>query len=282
MEIKRVGVVGFGQMGAGIAQVAAAAGYEVVVRDVADEALERGTAKIDKVLSRSVEKGRISAEDKEATLARLRPTTELAPMAECQVVIEAIIEQMDAKCALWGELSGICPPETLFASNTSSLSVTTQAAASGRPEQFMGMHFFQPVPLMKLVELVRPLQASDATYEAIHRLAVEWRENVIVSKDRPGFIVNLLLIPYLNCAIDAYDSGVATKEDIDTGMRIGCAHPMGPLTLADFVGLDTCLFIADCLYAEFGDTKYQAPPLLRRMVSAGWLGRKSGRGFYEY
>lgn len=282
MKITKVGVVGFGQMGCGIAQVAAQAGYQVIARDVGQEQLDRGLGKIEKVLARSVEKGRLEAGEKEAIRGRLSTTTELVDLAGCQVVIEAIIEQMDAKCALWQELGGLCPPETIFASNTSSLSVTQQAAASGRPEQFMGMHFFQPVPLMKLVELVKPLQVSDATYEAIRQLAIEWRENVIESKDRPGFIVNLLLIPYLNSAIDALDSGVATKEDIDAGMKIGCNHPMGPLTLADFVGLDTCLYIADCLFEEFGDVKYMAPPLLRRMVMAGWLGRKSGRGFYSY
>lgn len=282
MAINKIGVVGFGQMGCGIAQVAAAAGCEVIVRDVDQAALDRGHAKIESVLARAVEKGRLSAEDKAATQGRITGTTELGPLADCQLVIEAIVENLEAKCGLWKELDGICPPETIFASNTSSLSVTAQAAATSRPEKFMGMHFFQPVPLMKLVELVKPIQVDDATYQAVRELAIAWRENVIESKDRPGFIVNLLLIPYLNSAVDALDSGVATAEDIDMGMKIGCAHPMGPLTLADFVGLDTCLFIADVLYEEFGDVKYKAPPLLRRMVKAGWLGRKSGRGFYTY
>ncbi len=282
MDVRRIGVVGFGQMGTGIAQVAAQAGYEVVCRDVAPEFLARGKGKIDAGLAKVVEKGKMSPADRDAVLARIRTTTELADLAGCDVIVEAIIEQMDAKCALWKSLHAICPPATIFASNTSSLSVTEQAAASGRPDRFMGMHFFQPVPVMKLVELVRPLQVSDATYATVRRLAVEWRESVIESKDRPGFIVNVLLIPFLNNAIAALDSGLASAADLDAGMRIGCNHPMGPLALADFVGLDTCLYIADVLYREFGDAKYCAPPLLRRMVAAGWLGRKSGRGFYTY
>lgn len=281
-EIKRIGVVGCGQMGAGIAQVAAQQGYEVVAREVNQELLDKGLGRIERFLSRAVEKGRLEASEKEVIQGRLSGTTELEGLAGCDIVIEAIIEQQAIKEQTFKALDGICPPETIFASNTSSISITAMAAATSRPDRFMGMHFFNPVPIMKLVELIRPLQVSDMTFQAVRDLAVALRENVIESKDRPGFIVNLMLIPFLFDAIRALESGLATARDIDTGMKIGCNHPMGPLELADFVGLDTTMFIGEVLYREFGDPKYATPPLLRRMVDAGWYGRKSGKGFYEY
>jgi len=224
----------------------------------------------------------MQGDEKDAVQSRMTGTTDLDAMADCQLIIEAIIEKKQAKVDIFEALDKICAPETIFASNTSSISITAMAAATARPERFMGMHFFNPVPIMKLVELIRPLQASDETYQVVHDLAVMLRENVIISKDSPGFIVNLLMIPFLFDAIRALDSGVASAEDIDSGMKIGCNHPMGPLELGDFVGLDTTMFIGEVMFREFGDAKYATPPLLRRMVEAGWLGRKSGRGFYTY
>ncbi len=282
VEIKKIGVVGCGLMGAGIAQVAAQKGLQVVVREVNQELLDKGLSRIDKFLGRAVEKGKMQGDEKDAVQSRMTGTTDLDAMADCQLIIEAIIEKKQAKVDIFEALDKICAPETIFASNTSSISITAMAAATARPERFMGMHFFNPVPIMKLVELIRPLQASDETYQVVHDLAVMLRENVIISKDSPGFIVNLLLIPFLFDAIRALDSGVASAEDIDSGMKIGCNHPMGPLELGDFVGLDTTMFIGEVMFREFGDAKYATPPLLRRMVEAGWLGRKSGRGFYTY
>ncbi len=282
MEIKKIGVVGCGQMGGGIAQVAAQLGFEVTIREVNDDLLQKGLSRIDKFLGRSVDKGRLSSDEKSQIQSRMSGTTDLEQLADCQLVIEAIIERFEAKAEVFQALDSVCPSETIFASNTSSISITAMAAKTSRPEKFMGMHFFNPVPIMKLVELVRPLQASDETYQVVHDLAVTLRENVINSKDTPGFIVNLLLVPFLFDAIRALESGVATAEDLDTGMKIGCNHPMGPLELADFVGLDTTMFIGEVLYREFGDPKYATPPLLRRMVEAGRLGRKSGHGFYTY
>jgi 3-hydroxybutyryl-CoA dehydrogenase len=281
-RIRKVGVAGCGLMGGGIVETAASFGFPVVVREVSDALLDKGLARIDKSLSRAVEKGKSTPEQKAATLAQIKRTTSLKDFADCDLVIEAIIENLDEKRAFYAELDRVAKKDALFASNTSSLSITEMAAATGRRAQFCGLHFFNPVPVMKLVEVVRTIDTSDETYHEVAAFARALNKTVVTAKDSPGFVVNLLLVPYLLDAVRALEKGVGTREDIDAGMKLGCGHPMGPLELLDFVGLDTTYYIAEIMFNEFKDGRYAAPPLLKQMVKAGYFGRKSGRGFYEY
>jgi 3-hydroxybutyryl-CoA dehydrogenase len=282
MDIKTVGVVGCGLMGSGIAQIAAQAGCSVVVREVDDAACEKGRGKIDKFLSKAVAKGKLDEDGKAALFGRMTFTTNLADMKDCDLVLEAIIENLEIKRALFAELDTICPEHTIFSTNTSSLAVGDMASATKRPQNFVGLHFFNPVPLMRLVEVVRTLQTSEAVFDAACAFGGKVGKTVVRAKDSPGFVVNLLLVPYLLDAIRALEAGVASKEDIDNGMKLGCGHPMGPLELLDFVGLDTTMYIADIMFDEFKQYRYSAPPMLRRLVAAGRNGRKSGAGFYDY
>ncbi|MFZ5823287.1 MAG: 3-hydroxybutyryl-CoA dehydrogenase [Bacillota bacterium] len=282
MQIKTIMVVGAGQMGSGIAQVAAQAGLKVYLRDVEERFVTRGLGVIDKNLTRDVEKGRKSAEEKAAILGRISGTVALEPARECDLVVEAIIENLDVKLALFRELDEICPAHTILASNTSSLPITQLASATKRAEKFIGMHFMNPVPVMKLVEIIRGIATSDETYETIKALAEAMGKTTAVVNDFPGFISNRVLLPMLNEAIFCFYEGIAGVEEIDTVMKLGMNHPMGPLTLADFIGLDTCLYIMNVLYDGYKDPKYRPCPLLVQMVQAGYLGRKTGRGFYTY
>ena len=282
MEIKKVGVVGAGIMGGGIAQVSAQAGLEVVVSEINDELLNKGLAGVNSVLSRNVEKGRMSQEDKDATMARIKGTTDMKDFASCDLVIEAVPENMDLKKKVFAELDKICPKHAILASNTSCLSVIDMAKATNRPEQVLGMHFFNPVPVMRLLELVKTILTSDETMKTARKFGEAIGKTVSVSPDIPAFVVDQLANPFLLDAIRMVENGVATAEDIDTGVRMGLNHPMGPLALADLVGLDTILFIANALYDELKDPKFAPPTLLKKMVAAGWLGRKTGKGFYEY
>ena len=282
MEIKTVGVVGCGLMGSGIAQIAAKAGYDVVVREIDDGACAKGKGRIEKFLGKAVAKGKMSEDDMAGLMAKISFTTQLSDFGSCDLVVEAIIENLDAKKELFAELDGICPPHAIFSSNTSSLAVGDMAIATKRAANFVGLHFFNPVPLMKLVEVVRTLETSDEAFDAACAFGEKVGKVVVRAKDTPGFVVNLLLVPYLLDAIRALETGVATKEDIDNGMKLGCGHPMGPLQLLDFVGLDTTMYIADIMFHEFKEFRYSAPPMLRRLVAAGRNGMKSGRGFYDY
>jgi 3-hydroxybutyryl-CoA dehydrogenase len=282
MEIKKVGVVGCGLMGSGIAQVAAQAGYQTVVREVNDEFLQKGLGRIDGFLSKSVEKQKITADDKSAILSRLQGTTALSDLASCDIVIEAAIENIELKKEIFGELDKLCLQHTVFASNTSSLTITEMAAATNRPDRFVGLHFFNPVPLMKLVEVVRTIATSQESFDTAFAFGKSLGKEPIACKDNSGFVVNLLLVPYLIDAIRAVENGVASVTDIDKGMQLGCGYPMGPLTLLDFVGLDTTYYIANIMFEEYREAKYAPPPLLRKMVLAGYHGRKSGKGFYDY
>lgn len=282
MEIKKVGVVGCGLMGSGIVEVCARAGYEVVVREVNDEFLQKGLGRIKKSMSRGVRKGKLAQEDMDAAWGRIKGTTTLADMADCDIAIEAAVENMEIKKSIFAELDGILPPQAILASNTSSLCITEMASVTKRGDKVLGIHFFNPVPVMPLIEFVRTILTSDETMAIAHEFGASLGKTMVTAKDTPGFIVNRLLIPYILDAVRIYENGLASKEDIDTAIKLGLNHPMGPLTLLDFVGLDTCLFIADAMYEEFKDPRYAAPPLLRRMVLAGHLGRKSGKGFYEY
>jgi 3-hydroxybutyryl-CoA dehydrogenase len=281
-HIKTVGVLGCGLMGSGIAQVAAQAGYRTVVREVSDPLLDKGKAGITRSLDKFVEKGKLAAGDRDATLGRLQFTTRVGDLKTCDIVIEAITEDLALKNGLWKELDGLCGPDTVFASNTSSLTIAAMAAATSRGDRFAGLHFFNPVPLMKLVEVVRTVTTSETTMNRIVQFARSLGKEPIVAKDNSGFIVNLLLVPYLLGAIRALERGVGSVEDIDKGMVLGCGHPMGPLTLLDFVGLDTTYNIAEIMFTEYRDPQYAPPPLLRRMVLSGMYGKKSGRGFYDY
>ncbi len=282
MEIKTVGVIGCGLMGGGIAQVAAQAGFKTIVREVNDEILQKGLARIDKFLSRSVEKGKMTAEQKDAVMGNLHGTTELSALKECDIIIEAVVENIELKKEIFSELDKTCPEHTIFASNTSSLTVTEMAAATNRPDRFVGLHFFNPVPVMKLVEVVRTIATSQETFDTAFAFGKSLGKEPIACKDNSGFVVNLLLVPYLLDAIRAVENGVASVEDIDKGMQLGCGYPMGPLTLLDFVGLDTTYYIANIMFDEYRESKYAPPPLLRKMVMAGYYGRKSGKGFYDY
>ncbi len=281
-DVRTIGVVGCGLMGSGIAEVCARAGFQVIVREVNEELLRKGLDRIRASMAKAVERGKLSAFDMEAAWSRIRGTVNMADFAACDLVIEAVIENMNTKKEVFAELDRICPPHAILASNTSSLSITELGSVTRRPGKVIGFHFFNPVPVMPLLEIVVGLQTSEETVALGRALAERLNKTVVLSKDRPGFIVNRLLIPYLLDAIRLLEEGVATMEDIDTAIKLGLNHPMGPFTLMDFVGLDTLLFIADAMFEEFKDPRYAAPPLLRRMVAAGWLGRKSGRGFYAY
>lgn len=282
MKLTSIGVVGCGLMGSGIAEVCATAGYQVKVREVSEELLTRGLANIEKSLGKAVARGKASQDQAKQAMARIKGTLQLSEFAGCDLVIEAAIENMKLKKEIFAELDRILPPYAILASNTSSLCITEMASVTGRGEKVLGIHFFNPVPVMPLIEFVRTILTSDDTMRAAHEFGDSLGKTMVTAKDTPGFIVNRLLIPYLLDAIQAYENGLATKEDIDSAIKLGLNHPMGPLTLLDFVGLDTCLFIADAMYNEYKDPRYAAPPLLRRMVLAGQMGRKSGRGFYDY
>ncbi len=281
-EIKKVGVVGVGLMGSGIAQVSASAGLETVVREVDQKLLDAGVASIRRVLERSVQKERISGEQRDATLGRITATLELDPLAECDLIIEAIVEDLGAKNELFGALDGLAPERTIFASNTSSLTITEMAASTERADRFVGLHFFNPVPVMPLVEVVRTGATSDETLQATMEFVKAIGKTPIACRDNSGFIVNRLLVPYMLDAMRAYESGVGSIEDIDTGMRLGCGYPMGPFTLSDFVGNDTLYRITEIMFNEYREPRFAPPSLLRRMYLAGYHGRKVGRGFYDY
>ncbi|OZM56748.1 3-hydroxybutyryl-CoA dehydrogenase [Lottiidibacillus patelloidae] len=282
MSVTNIMVIGAGQMGGGIAQVCAMAGYNVFLNDLNDDALARGLAVITKNLSRQVEKGRMTEEDKLATLGRITNTTTLESAKEVDLVIEAAVENMDIKTKIFAQLDEIAPAHTILATNTSSLPITEIAAATNRPEKEIGMHFMNPVPVMKLVEIIRGLATADEVYETIEDITKKLNKVPVEVNDFPGFVSNRILMPMINEAIYTVYEGVATPEAIDEVMKLGMNHPMGPLTLADFIGLDTCLYIMETLQEGFGDDKYRPCPLLRKYVKAGWLGKKSGRGFYNY
>ena len=282
MAIRKVGVVGCGLMGSGIAQVSAAAGFETVVREVSAELVERGLKSIEKNLNRLVEKGTITEAVKTEIRRRLTGTTSIDDLKNCDVIVEAIIEQLPAKRELFAALDAICPPAAIFASNTSSLTITEIATATKRPQRFVGLHFFNPVPVMKLVEVVRTIATEPAVYDEMVVFGEKLGKIAVRAHDSTGFIVNRLLVPYLLDAIRVLEEGVGSIEDIDNSMKLGCGHPMGPLTLLDFVGLDTTYYISQIMFDEFKERRFAAPPLLKRMVLAGWNGRKSGRGFYDY
>jgi len=282
MKIEKVGVIGCGQMGSGIVEVVAKAGYDVVVREVNQELMDRGMARIRKSLDRAVAKGRLAEAERDAALARITPTTSLEELKDRDLVIEAVVEQKELKMDLFRELDGICPPETIFCTNTSSLVVTELAMATSRQDRFACLHFLNPVQVMKLVEVVRTILTSDETFETIFEFARSVGKTPVAAVDNSGFIVNRLLIPYLLDAISVYEQGLASKEDIDTGMKLGCGHPMGPLTLCDFIGLDTMYHVAEIMFEEYREPRFAPPGLLKRMVLAGRLGRKTGKGFYDY
>ena len=282
MPINKVGVLGCGLMGAGIAQVAAQAGFTTVVREVEQSLLDRGMARIEGILSKDVGKGKITAEAKTATLSRLHSTTSFEDLADCDLIIEAIVEKIEAKRDVFTALDALCPPHTIFVSNTSSLTIIEMAAVTQRQDRFAGLHFFNPVPVMKLVEIVRSITTSDATIASLREFVAALGKTAIEARDTTGFIVNRLLVPYMLDAVRVLESGVATKEDIDEGMKLGCGHPMGPLALLDFVGVDTTYYIANIMFEEFREPRFAPPSLLRRMVLAGHFGRKSGQGFYSY
>ncbi len=282
-DIKKVGVLGCGLMGSGIAQIAAQAGYETVVREVEQKFLDKGMAGIDKSLGKFVEKGKLQAADKDACIARLKGTTSLDDLADCDIVIEAIIENAELKKETYAALDKIVKKDAIFASNTSSLTITELSMATARPKQFVGMHFFNPVPLMKLVEVVRTILTSDESFNRAFQFAKSLGKEAVAARDNSGFIVNRLLVPYILDAIRAYEEGVGSIEDIDKAMMLGCGYPMGPFTLLDFVGLDTTYFITEVMFAEYQEKRFAAPPLLRKMVLAGRLGKnKTGTGFYDY
>ncbi|MDQ3698857.1 MAG: 3-hydroxybutyryl-CoA dehydrogenase [Gemmatimonadota bacterium] len=281
-EITTVGVLGAGLMGSGIAQVAAQAGFSTVVREVSDALCDKGRGAIERSLDKAIEKGKLTAGTKAETMGRLRFVTGVAALKDCDIVIEAVVEELAVKNGMWKELDAVCQPHSIFASNTSSLTIAAMAAATGRPKQMVGLHFFNPVPVMKLVEVVRTVTTSEETFGRAYEFARRLGKEPIAVKDNAGFVVNLLLIPYLVDAINALEHGVASVEDIDKGMVLGTGYPMGPFTLLDFVGLDTTYKIAEIMFDEYREKRYAPPPLLKRMVLAGMYGRKSGKGFYDY
>jgi len=282
MEIKQVGVVGCGQMGGGITQVCAQSGYPVIVSEINEELLNKGLTSINSSLTKAVAKERITQQDKESTLARIKGTTDMKDFSNCDLVIEAAIENLDLKKKIFVELDKICPKPAILATNTSCLSIIDIAMATTRPDKVLGLHFFNPPPAMKLLEIVKTVTTNDETLEIGKNFGKSVGKTIIVAKDAPGFIVNRLMVPQILNAIRMLETGVATKEDIDTGLTLGLNHPLGPLGLADFVGLDTLYFIANSIYDEFKDPQFASPILLKKMVTAGWLGRKTGKGFYEY
>ncbi len=282
MTIKTVGVVGCGLMGSGIVEVIARHGYTVIVREVNDEFLKKGLGRIQTSMGRAVERNKMTAMDRDAAFARIQGTTAIQDLVPCDLVVEAAIENLELKKQIFKELDQVTQPNVILASNTSSLAVTEMAGMTRKPDKVLGLHFFNPVPVMPLLEMVRTFLTSEETYQTARAFGEELGKTVIVSKDVPGFIVNALLVPFQLDSIRMLENGIATKEDIDTGIHLGLNHPMGPLTLADFVGIDTILFIADAMFEETKDPRFAAPPLLRRMVAAGYLGRKSGKGFYDY
>ena len=281
-KIEKVGVLGGGLMGSGIAQVSAAAGFPTTVREISEALCARSRQSIEKTLAKGIERGKVSEGDRDKTLANLRFVTDLKDLADSDLFIEAVVEDLEVKNTLWSQLDKIARPEAIFASNTSSLTIIAMAAASGRPDRMLGLHFFNPVPLMKLVEVVRTITTSDETEQRAMDFVRALGKEPIRAKDSSGFIVNLLLVPYMIDAIKALESNVGSVEDIDKGMQLGAGHPMGPFTLIDFVGLDTVYKIAEIMFTEYRESRYAPPPLLRRMVLAGMLGKKSGKGFYDY
>jgi len=282
VEINKVGVLGAGLMGHGIAQVAAQAGCQVVLREVGQDPLDKGLGKIDKQLGRAVEKGRMEQSEADAVRARIQPTTDYSDLADCDLVIEAITEDLPAKLEMWGEVDSVAKEGAIFATNTSSLPVIDQAAVTGRPDRFLGLHYFNPAQVMKLVEVVRAITTSDETFDVGQAFTQKIGKLGIPTKDKAGFIVNRLLVPYMLDAIRAFEEGVGSISEIDEAMKSGAGHPMGPLTLADFVGLDTMGSICDVMFDEFRERRFAQPPTLRKMLAAGWYGKKSGKGFYDY
>lgn len=281
-EIQKVAVVGVGLMGSGIAEISAKAGYTTIIREITDELLKSGMERVRGSIDRAVSKGKLSREDADAAIGRIHATTKLQDFADCDLVVEAIVENPQAKKDLFRILDGICKPSTIFATNTSSCSVTDLMAVTSRQDRVVGLHFFNPVPIMKLVEIVRTIATDEAVVESMREYTQRVGKEPILAQDRSGFIVNRLLVPYLLDAVRALEDGFGSVEDIDKGMTLGCGHPMGPLTLLDLVGLDTTLFISEIMFDEYREKRFAAPPLLRRMVAAGRLGRKSGRGFYDH
>ena len=282
MEITTVGIIGCGQMGSGIAEVAAKAGLEVMVCEVDNQIMDRGLSKIQKSLAKAVERGKLAEADMVATLERISGTVNTEDLADCDIVIEAVFEDLEVKRTVFAELDRIIKPEAILATNTSSISIAAIATATGRGDKVIGMHFFNPVPVMALVEYVPSILTSQETIDAVSALGEKMGKTGVLAKDSPGFIVNRLLVAYLLDAIRVYEQGLASREDIDNAMKLGAAHPMGPLTLADFIGLDVIKQVAEAFSQEYGEPRYFSPPLLTRMVAAGLLGRKSGRGFYDY
>jgi len=282
MAIKKLGVVGCGQMGAGIAQVCGRSGVNTIVREVSQELLGKGIGSIQNALAKQAEKGKISPQEFEETLSRIKGTLELADLNDCDLVVEAVTEDFETKKQIFQELGRVCKSETILASNTSSLSITQLMTTCDRPNRFLGLHFFNPVPVMKLVEVVKTFAVDSEVYEEVFKFAESLGKNPVRCEDRTGFLVNRLLIPYLLDAVRAFESGTGSMEDIDQAMKLGCGHPMGPFQLLDFIGLDTVYQIASIMYDEFRESRMSPPPLLRRMVYAGRMGRKSGMGFYEY
>ena len=280
--IERVGVLGAGLMGSGIAEVVAKAGYTTTVREVNEDLVGKGRKKIEGSLTKAVEKGKLESGARDAIAGRLSYTTSLEELKDCDLVIEAIVENLEVKRETYATLDRVCPAHTIFCSNTSSLTITEMAAATSRADRFAGLHFFNPVPVMKLVEVVKALATSDETFQKVFEFAKTLGKEPIAARDNSGFVVNRLLVPFLLDAVRAYEEGVGSLDDIDKGMRLGCAHPMGPIELLDYVGLDTTYYIAEIMFAEYRERRFAPPPLLKRMVLAGQYGRKSGRGFYDY